>query len=61
MSREEMLENMERHQIPESFIQSGEVKSWCIPWILKRAVAFADPVPYEHPSGAVIWVQFRSW
>jgi hypothetical protein len=59
MSMEEMLDNMERHQIPESLVRSGEVRSWCIPWILERAVAFPDPVPYDHPSGAVKWVKFE--
>jgi hypothetical protein len=59
MAIQEMLDNMERHQIPESLVRSGEVKSWCIPWVLERAVAFLDPVPYDHPSGAVKWVKFE--
>lgn len=25
-------------------------------WVLDRVVAFERPVPYDHPSGAVIWV-----
>jgi hypothetical protein len=26
-------------------------------WVLANARRFRVPVPYEHPSGAVIWVQ----
>lgn len=25
-------------------------------WYLKDAVRFSEPIPYEHPQGAVIWV-----
>ncbi len=25
-------------------------------WVLERVVAFNRPIPYSHPSGAVIWV-----
>ena len=25
-------------------------------WVLNRAVRLKKPVPYDHPSGAVIWV-----
>lgn len=57
LSDEQMLENIERHQIPESMIRSGEIGSWRIPWILENAIAFIDPVTYEHPNGAVKWVQ----
>lgn len=53
----EMLDNIEKHQIPEHMIQSGEVEKWRFPWVLEDPVSFIDPVPYEHPSGAVIWVQ----
>ncbi len=57
LSPEEMIANVERHQIPESRIRSGEVDKWRFPWVLEDPVGFADPVTYEHPSGAVIWVQ----
>jgi hypothetical protein len=57
LSDEEMLASIERHQVPESMIRSGEIASWRIPWVLENAISFADPVPYEHPNGAVKWVQ----
>lgn len=25
-------------------------------WLLKNPVLFDEPIPYEHPQGAVIWV-----
>jgi hypothetical protein len=27
-----------------------------IPWVMEKARALPKPVPYRHPSGAVIWV-----
>jgi hypothetical protein len=28
-------------------------------WVLKGAKRFRKPIPYEHPSGPVIWVTLR--
>lgn len=28
-------------------------------WYLKNAVRFAEPIPYQHPQGAVIWVNLE--
>jgi len=32
------------------------LKKWCWAWVLKGAKRYVDPVPYDHPQGAVIWV-----
>ncbi|WP_374329839.1 hypothetical protein [Aestuariivirga sp.] len=56
---QQMLDTREKHQIPEDLIKAGKVADWCVPWVLENARAFARPVPYEHPSGAVVWVRFE--
>lgn len=28
-------------------------------WYLKDAIRFTEPIPYQHPQGAVIWVNLR--
>ena len=59
LTEEQMLNSIERHQIPESMILSGEVGAWRIPWVLERAISFDHPVPYDHPNGAVKWVHLN--
>lgn len=29
-------------------------------WYLRNAVRFSEPIPYQHPQGAVIWVNLKS-
>ena len=36
---------------------AGLADKYCYPWVLKNAVRFDDPIPYDHPKGAVIWVK----
>lgn len=43
-----------RHRIPVE--RYAETSRWNIAWQLENAGALAKPVPYSHPSGAVIWV-----
>jgi hypothetical protein len=33
---------------------------WKWAWILCEAKRYANPIPYEHPQGAVIWVNIES-
>ncbi|QUS35561.1 ASCH domain-containing protein [Falsirhodobacter algicola] len=56
LNLEEMVAAEMHHRIPERMIRSGEVAKWCIPWKLADIHPLACPVPYEHKSGAVIWV-----
>lgn len=30
---------------------------WHIPWIMGNPVRYKEPIPYDHPKGAVIWVK----
>jgi hypothetical protein len=52
----EMLASCDRHRIPPEMIRSGQVAKWNIPWILAGVRRLAKPVQYDHPSGAVTWV-----
>lgn len=56
LNRSEMLSNGDRHQIPVAMINSGAVDKWCYAWELTDATVLTQPVVYDHPPGAVIWV-----
>lgn len=56
LTTDQMLENQQHHQIDPSRIRSGEVAKWKHGWVLTNVRKLAAPVPYAHPSGAVIWV-----
>jgi hypothetical protein len=32
---------------------------WCFAWELSKPIIFGQPVPYDHPKGAVIWVKLK--
>lgn len=57
LSPDEMVESFEKHRIPEEMIRSGEVAKWNTPWKLADVTQLKTPVPYEHKSGAVTWVE----
>jgi hypothetical protein len=57
LSLAELRENAARHTIPAERYENGELSKWNVAWELKNAKSLATPVPYQHPSGAVIWVQ----
>jgi hypothetical protein len=52
----EMIVSFDKHRIPTDMIRSGAVAKWNIPWILEGVRRLATPVPYDHPNGAVTWV-----
>jgi hypothetical protein len=55
-SHAQMAFNQARHRIPAEEIGKGEGARWNTAWVMKDAQRLDTPVPYEHPSGAVIWV-----
>jgi hypothetical protein len=52
----ELLETRHLHQIPAELIRSGKLTKLNIPWILTDVRRLPTPVRYNHPSGAVTWV-----
>ena len=33
-----------------------DLEKWKYPWVLRNAQKLPEPIPYDHPQGAVIWV-----
>lgn len=56
LSREDMLAAVNKHRIDPARIESGAVDKWKYAWEVADPVLLAQPVPYAHPAGAVIWV-----
>ena len=49
------------HAIPVSGIEDAFANRWTTPWVLRDVRRFAHPVPYNHPSGAVTWVDLPTF
>ncbi len=45
------------HCIPPARQQRAFADGWRTPWVLTSARALTNPVRYNHPNGAVIWVK----
>lgn len=56
LSDTEMIATFAHHRIPAVKIRNGEVANWRVPWKLSEVRRLAKPVPYQHKSGSVIWV-----
>ena len=35
------------------------VNKWDVPWVLSGVKRYIKPIPYDHPQGAVIWVNLK--
>jgi hypothetical protein len=44
------------HGIPPDRQERAFADGWTIPWVLANAQPLPSPVPYEHPFGAITWV-----
>lgn len=43
------------HQVKDQSL----LDKWCYAWVLKEVKKYKYPIPYNHPKGAVIWVDLR--
>lgn len=59
LSEQDKLNNIDRHQISEERLQSGDTEKWNVAWILECAQPLDTPITYQHPNGAVIWVNLE--
>lgn len=59
LSPEQMRANMDKHQVPLQRIERGLGYPQTYAWVLADARPLAKPVPYQHRSGAVIWVRLN--
>lgn len=51
---DEYFDHCEKHMIePDPYIPSR----WKYPWVIKNAIRYDNPIKYNHPKGAVIWVK----
>lgn len=50
-----ILTTFDKHQVPLGAV--SYLKPYA--WVLKNPVKYAEPVPYKHPQGAVIWVNLK--
>ena len=53
LSPDEMVETFDKHRVPEEMIR-GEDFKWFTPWKLTDIRKLREPVPYDHPNGAVL-------
>jgi ASCH domain-containing protein len=52
----ELALNQSKHQVPSDIYESPDYK-WRYAWVLSEIEPLAQPVPYKHASGSVIWVK----
>lgn len=46
------VEGLNKHQVQDFLL----LEKWKYPWVLTNIKRFKTPIPYNHPQGAVIWV-----
>ncbi len=56
LSYQQLIDNVSQHRVPAEDIPHIAYKN-TFAWILNNAKRFEKPIPYKHPSGAVIWVK----
>lgn len=54
-----MLDNITKHLVTPERIKNGDVAKYKHAWVRRDAKPLASPIAYEHPSGAVIWVNLQ--
>ena len=57
LSLDEMLKNVRKHRVEAARLKEhGLSYNKTHAWVLNHAQRLGDPIPYKHPSGAIIWV-----
>jgi ASCH domain len=57
LSEDALASNTNKHQITaERFGDGSWMGQWNHAWVLSEVQQLPQPIPYKHPSGAVIWV-----
>ena len=55
----DMAAAFDNHRIPQAMVRQDGY-NWLTPWVLDRVRPLSRPVSYQHPSGAVTWVNLES-
>ncbi|MBE0436021.1 MAG: ASCH domain-containing protein [Methylomicrobium sp.] len=56
LSQQDRLKTIDKHHISPEQLESGETEKWHTAWVLENARPLIIPIHYQHPNGAVIWV-----
>jgi hypothetical protein len=56
LSKQDKFNAIDKHQIPLDRLESGETDKWNTAWVLENAQPLVTPINYQHPNGAVTWV-----
>ena len=57
LTSKEMEVNADRHRIPSERLAGTVPYERTFAWVIEEANPLPEPLPYNHPSGAVIWVR----
>ena len=57
MDGQSWRDTLDKHCIEDSRIWTG---NWQTAWQLNAPLRFTKPIPYEHPRGAVVWVNIEN-
>jgi len=56
LTKQDKLKTIDKHQISVGRLETGETDKWDTAWVLEDAQPLKTPIHYQHPNGAVIWV-----
>ena len=55
-----MREHAPKHQIPMKDLNDRLPYEKTYAWVMAEPKPLSQPIPYKHPSGAVIWVRLNA-
>ena len=53
---DQLRSNTDKHRLTVNQLDDPRIAKWNNAWVLEHARKLPNPIPYKHPSGAVIWV-----
>ena len=59
LTEDAMIDNISQHMVTSDRIKNGDVVKYKYAWVLRAPERLALPVAYDHPNGAVIWVNLQ--
>lgn len=60
LDADQMRDHNGEHAIPEHLMDQVIADGWVQPWVLRNVQRLPQPVSYQHPNGAVTWVNLPS-
>lgn len=56
LANDQLRSNTDKHRLTVNQLDDPRIAKWNNAWVLEHARKLPNPIPYKHPSGAVIWV-----